>query len=44
MLQFGETKLTKGKFYNAKKPIKNWYANIDNIVISKSVKIKTNSK
>ena len=44
MLQFGETKVTKEKFYNAKKPIKIWYVNNDNIVISKSVKIKTNSK
>ena len=44
MLRFGETKVTKEKFYAAKKPIKIWDVNVDNIVISKLVKTKTNSK
>ena len=44
MLRFGETKITKEKFYTTKKPIKIWDFNVDNIVISKSVKTKTNSK
>ena len=44
MLRFGETKVTKEKFYAAKKPIKIWNVNVDNIVISKLVKTKTNSK
>ena len=44
MLRFGETKVTKEKFYAAKKPIKIWNVNIDNIVISKLVKTKTNYK
>ena len=41
MLKFGETKLTK-QIYGAKNPINIWDANIDNIVISKLVKPKTN--
>ena len=44
MLRFGETKVTKEKFYATKKPIKIWDVNVDNIVISKLVKTKTNSK
>ena len=44
MLRYGETKVTKGKFYGAKKPNKNWDVNIDHIVISKLVETKTNSK
>ena len=44
MLIFGETKVTKEKFYAAKKPIKIWDVNVDNIVISKLAKTKTNSK
>ena len=44
MLRFGETKVTKEKFYASKKTIKNLDVNLDNIVISKLVKTKTNSK
>ena len=44
MLRFGETKVTKEKSYVAKKPIKIWGFNVDNIVLSKSVETKTNSK
>ena len=44
MLRFGATKVTKEKFYAAKTPIKIWDVNIDNIVISKLVQTKTNSK
>ena len=34
----------KEKFYAAKKPIKIWDVNVDNIVVSKLVETKTNSK
>ena len=44
MLRFGEIKIAKEKFYAAKKPIKVWDVNADNIVISNLVKTKTNSK
>ena len=44
MLRFGETKVTREKFYAAKKPLKNWDVNVDNIIISKLVKTKTSSK
>ena len=44
MFRFGEKKVTKEKFYVAKKPIKIWYVNVDNIVISKLIETKTNSK
>ena len=44
MLRFAETKVTKEKFSATKKPIKIWDVNTDNIVISKLVKAKTNSK
>ena len=44
MLRFGETKVTKEKFYAAKKPIKIWDVNVDNTVISKLVQAKANSK
>ena len=44
MLRFGETKISKEKFYAAKKPIKLWDVNVDNIVISKFIETKTNSK
>ena len=34
MLRFGETKITKEKFYDAKKKCINiWKVNVDNIVI-----------
>ena len=44
MVRFGEKETAKEKFYAAKKPIKIWDVNVDNIVISKLVEIKTNSK
>ena len=44
MLIFVETKVMKGKFYVAKKPMKIWDVNVDNIVISRLVKTKTSSK
>ena len=47
MLRFGETKVTKETFHVAKKIyiyIKVWDDNVDNIVISKLVKRKTNSE
>ena len=44
MLRFGETKVTKESCYATKKPIKNWYVNVDNIVTSKLIETKTNSK
>ena len=44
MLKFGEAKVTKDKFYDAKKPINIWDVNVGIIVISKSVESKTNSK
>ena len=43
-MRFGEKEIAKEKFYAAKKPIKIWDVNVDNIVISKLVKTKTNSK
>ena len=44
MLRFREGEIVKEKFYASKKPIKIWDVNVDNIVISKLVKTKTNSK
>ena len=44
MLRSGETKGTKEKFYAEKKPTTIWHVNVDNIVISKLVKTKSNSK
>ena len=41
MLEFGETKIAKEEFYAAKKSINVRDVNIDKIVISKSVKTKT---
>ena len=43
-MRFGEIKVTKEKFYDGKKTIRLWDVNVDNIVISKLVKTKTNSK
>ena len=43
-MRFGEKEIAKGKFYTAKKPITIWDSNVDNMVISKLVKTKTNSK
>ena len=44
MLRFGERKVTKETFYAAKKPIQIWDVNVDNIVISKLIETKANSK
>ena len=44
MLRFGEREIAKEEFYAAKKPMKIWDVNVDNIVISKLVETKTNSK
>ena len=43
MVRFGDREIAKEKFYAAKRPIKAWDVNVDNIVISKLVKTKTNS-
>ena len=44
MLRFEETKVTKERFYAARKPIRIWDVDIYNIVISKLVKAKANSE
>ena len=44
MLRFGKKKAIKKTHYAAKKPIKIWDVNVDNIVISKLIETKTNSK
>ena len=44
MLRFGETKVIKETFYATKEPLEIWDVNVDNIVISKLVKAKTNSQ
>ena len=44
MLRFGEREIAKEKLYASKKPIRTWDVNINNTVISKLVKVKTNSK
>ena len=33
MVRFGEKEITKEKFYAAKKPMKIWDVNVDNIVV-----------
>ena len=44
MFRFGETKVIKEKFSDAKKTRKIWDVDVDNIFISKSVETKNNSK
>ena len=44
MVKFGKTKIAKERFYAAIKPTQNWDVNVDNIVISKLAKTKTNSE
>ena len=44
MLRFGKKKAIKKTYYAAKNPIKIWDVNVDNIVISKLIETKTNSK
>ena len=44
MQKFSETKVAKEKIYGAKKLIKIWDVDVNNIIISKLVERKTNSK
>ena len=44
MVRFGDRGIAKESFYAAKRPIKIWDVNVNNIGISKLFKIKTNSK
>ena len=44
MGRFGEKEIAKEKFYAAKRPINICDVNVDNIIISKLFKTKTNSK
>ena len=44
MLRFGDTEMAKENCYAAKRPTNIWYVNVDNVVISKVIKTKTNSK
>ena len=44
MGRFGNTEIANKKFHVAKRPIKVYDVNVDNIVISKLAKTKTNSK
>ena len=39
-----EREIAKEKFYATKRPMKIWYVNVHNIVISKLVKTKTDPK
>ena len=42
MFRFGEAKVENETFYAAKNPIRIWDVNVDNIVIPKLLKTKTN--
>ena len=42
-MRFGKTEVVKEEFYGAKKPIKNWDVNVDNIVDSNFIERKNNS-
>ena len=44
MLRFGKANVAKEKNYGTNKPINIWDVNVDNIVISKIVETKANSK
>ena len=44
MMRFRDREIAKEKFYAAKRPIKICDVNVDNIVISKLIQTKTNSK
>ena len=44
MVRFREEETAIKKFYAAKKPMKIWDVNVDNIVILKLIEAKTNSK
>ena len=42
MLRFSESKVAKEKLYGAKKTANIWDVNVDNVVVSKLIKTKTN--
>ena len=44
MLRLGETKIAEENFCAVKKKKKKWDVSIDNVVISKLIETKTNSK
>ena len=44
MVRFREKEITKETFYAAKRPMKIWDVNVDNMVMSRLFKTKTNSK
>ena len=44
MVRFWEREIAKERFYAATKPIKIWNVNVDDIILLKLVKTKTNSK
>ena len=44
MVKVGDKEIAKERFYAAKRSIKFWDINVDNIVIPKLIKTKTNSK
>ena len=44
MVRFGEKEIEKEKCFAARKPLKIWDVNVDNIVISKLIQTKTNSQ
>ena len=43
-MKFGKTAIEREELHAVIKPIKNWYVNVNNIVISKLAKTKTNCK
>ena len=43
-MRFGEKKVTKEELYGAKMPVKLWYVNTDNKVISNLLETNNNSK
>ena len=44
MVRFGDREISKERFYAARRPIRIWDVNVDDIVISKLVKAKINFK
>ena len=44
MLRFGKTNTAKEEFYGTRKPINIWDVNVHNIITSKLVEAKSNSK
>ena len=43
-MRFWEKEFAKEKFYAAKKPLKIWDVNVINVIFSKLIETKTNSK